>query len=71
MSESTLQIKTRLMRLGLKQVDLLEPLRMQGFSSLNPSFLSRIINGRTVGPTPEAVLGTIEQILNEKERRTT
>lgn len=69
MSESALLLKTRLMQLGLKQVDLLDPLREKGFSTMSQPYLNRIINGREVGDTPEAVLSTINQILCERETK--
>lgn len=68
MSESTLQIKTRLIQLGLKQVDLLEPLWKRGFTGLSSPYLNRIINRRDNGPTAKAVLESIEIILSELEQ---
>lgn len=60
-----MNIKIRLLELNKKQVDLLEEIRKRGYSHLDPSVLSKYINGRAVTPQAKSVLALCEDILTE------
>lgn len=62
-----MDIKIRLMRLGKRQVHLLDELRKRGFPKLCPSHLSNYLNGRELGPQRDTVLELSERILTEWE----
>ena len=62
------ELKLRLCQLGIKQCELVVELKKRGFSSMSASYLSGIINGYQTGPTPNAVLKTVDQILKEHEK---
>lgn len=60
-----MHIKIRLLELNRKQVDLLKEVRKRGYPKLDPSVLSKYINGRDVTPQSKAVLSLCETILAE------
>lgn len=63
-----MNIKIKLLELGKKQVDLLDEVRKRGYPKLDPSVLSRYINGREIAPQAKAVLALCEDILSEWEK---
>lgn len=65
-----LSIKSRLLHLRKKQIDLVLELRRRG-EAISESELSRIISGITVTAKAERVLAEIEQILSDWENDTT
>lgn len=60
-----MNIKMKLLELNKKQVDLLNEIRKRGYPKLDPSILSKYINGRAVTPQAKAVLALCEEILTE------
>lgn len=60
-----MNIKMKLLELNKKQVDLLNEIRKHGYPKLDPSILSKYINGRAVTPQSKAVLALCEEILTE------
>ncbi len=64
-----MNIKIKLLELNKKQVDLLDEIRKRGYPKLDPSVLSRYINGRDVTPQAKAVLSICEDVLNEWEKK--
>lgn len=62
-----MNIKIRLLELGKKQVDLVTEIRKRGYPKLDPTMLSRYIDGRDITPQAKAVLGICEDILDEWE----
>lgn len=62
-----MDIKIRLLQLGMKQVDLLEPLRERGFK-ISSTELNKAINGREAQPKHLEALEAIKKILDEKEK---
>lgn len=64
-----LTIKHRLIDLKIRQRDLLIELRKRGFSQLQESGLSSMINGYYSGPMGDAVLEMAEKILDSYEEK--
>lgn len=62
-----MEIKLRLLKLGKKQVDLLEEVRKRGYRNLYPTQLSQYILGKIQTAQAEAVLEICRQILVEWE----
>ena len=60
-----MDIKIELLKLGKRQVDLLEEIRKRGFVRLYPCQLSDYIGGRNVSPQAKTVLLLCEQIIDE------
>lgn len=60
-----MNIKIKLLELNKKQVDLLNEVRKRGYPKLDPSVLSKYINGRAVTPQSKIVLALCENILAE------
>ena len=60
-----MDIKIKLLELNKKQVDLLDAVRKRGYPKLDPSVLSKYINGRAVTPQSKSVLALCENILAE------
>ncbi len=60
-----MSIKSRLLELNKKQVDLLDEVRKRGYPRLDSSVLSKYINGRAVTPQAKKVLALCENILAE------
>ena len=58
-----MDIKVELLKLGKKQVDLLEEIRKRGYPKLSFPQLSSYINGRIGGPQAEKVLELSREIL--------
>lgn len=63
-----MNFKIRLIQLGKKQADLLDPLRAEGFT-ITPPELSEIINGRRQTPKAEKVLDRVDLILSRWEEK--
>ncbi len=61
-------IKDRMSKLGMKQVDMLEILRQQGYK-IEPPFLSCTLNGVYKFPKSQEVLKACEKILDEREQQ--
>lgn len=61
------ELRIRLLQCGIKQCQLVVELKKRGYKSMSASYLSGIISGYQTGPTPDAVLKVIEEIINEKE----
>jgi len=61
-----MDIKIRLIQLGMKQVDLIEPLRERGVT-ISRSEMNLAINGRGTQPQHTRALEAINDILDEKE----
>lgn len=60
-----MNIKIKLLELNKKQVDLLNEVRKRGYPKLDPSVLSKYINGRAITPQAKAVLALCKNILAE------
>lgn len=60
-----MNIKMKLLELNKKQVDLLNEVRKRGYPRLDPSTLSKYINGRAVTPQSEIVLLSIIRAIDE------
>lgn len=63
-----MDIKVRLLKLGKKQVDLLDILRKEGFPNLYDTQLSRYISGRDKSPQAVKVIEKCEEIISEWEK---
>lgn len=61
-----MDIKIRLLQLGMKQVDLIEPLRERGIT-ISRSEMNLAINGRGTQRQHIRALEAINEILTEKE----
>ncbi len=61
------ELRIKLLQHGIKQCQLVVELKKRGYKSMSASYLSGIISGYQTGPTPDAVLKIIKEIINEKE----
>ena len=63
-------IKVRLMQLGLRQKDIIEILRKNGFPRLSPPQFSAAISGASVKPSDDRICEAADRELErlEKER---
>lgn len=62
------EIKLRLLKLGMKQADLLEPLRERGYT-INDSELSVMVSGRKLTPKADRICEEADKILCEIEQK--
>lgn len=60
-----MDIKVELIKLGKKQVDLLEEIRKRGYPRLLPCQISGYINGLVLGPQADSVLELCREIIHE------
>lgn len=63
------EFKIRMIKLGKRNVDLLEEVRKRGYPKLYQQQLSAYICRREFGPQAKAVLALIEDIITEWERQ--
>lgn len=61
-------IRLRLFRIGKTQRWVVDELRRAGYASMNPPYLSAIVNGHYKTPYTEAVLDKIEEIIKPFEK---
>jgi hypothetical protein len=60
------EIKSRMMSLGIRQVDMIFELRKRGYE-VQPPMLSSVLSGVYTSPRAKEILAECETILNERE----
>lgn len=63
-----MDIKIRLLQLGLKQSDLLEPLEKRGFT-VDASAISRALSGKCTQQRFQNIIVAVNEILTEIEKQ--
>ena len=61
-----MELKVKMMLLGLRQVDMIFALRDRGINITAPQ-MSSILNGRQVGPKADQVLAACDEIIKDYE----